>query len=248
MTKRHDLRAVWLGRVDYQACRTLQNTLVERIAARESPETLLLAEHHPVITRGRGAFGREVLLPPDIPAIPVYDVGRGGGAAWHGPGQLMVYPLLRLRDRTLDVKKYVRLLERMIVALLARHGITGFAGDGLSGVWTSPTDNIASIGAAVRRGVCLHGAAVNASVNPAHCNMVNAYGDGTRMVSMESVGGRAVSMDALQRSCTAAFGEVFGVTVLTGETLPDDVAAALGARPCPVCWSCGACGSGGKRP
>lgn len=139
----------------YQQVLRLQHRLVQQRADGQTPDVLLVGEHERVVTLGRGT--RE--LPPDLP-IPVQEVERGGEATWHGPGQLVVYPILRLKDLGLGVRQYLRGLEAALIQVLAVFGLEARREEGATGVWVGE-QKIASLGVAVRRGVSYHGLALN---------------------------------------------------------------------------------------
>ena len=154
----HANREMWvaeLGLVDYQQALDLQERLRQQRIDDAIPDTLLLLEHPAVVTRGRR--GRGEALPP---GVPVVDVDRGGRATWHGPGQLVGYPVIAAPD----VVAHVRLIERAIIGALGEVGVAARArvddGPDYTGVWVQER-KIASIGVHVRRGVATHGFAVN---------------------------------------------------------------------------------------
>ncbi len=149
-----------LGRLEYGAALALQERLVAEVAAGETPEQVLLVEHDPVYTLGRGADAADLGDAAQRLGVPVFRVGRGGGATYHGPGQLVAYPIVRLRAGGRDVHGYVRALERALVATCDRLGVAAHLRDGLTGVWAGE-GKIASIGIGVRRGVAYHGLALN---------------------------------------------------------------------------------------
>ena len=155
------LRVEWLGRVAYRDALARQETLVEaKIAAPDStPDTLLLLEHDPVYTIGRTPDRSSLLAPAFLPH-PVETVNRGGQATYHGPGQLVGYPVLDLARRGRDLHRYLRFLEETLVETLAGYGVRGERRAGLTGVWVGPR-KIASIGVGVRRWVSMHGFAIN---------------------------------------------------------------------------------------
>lgn len=159
------LHAVWMGRVPYaDGIATMQDVQARRIAG-EVPDQLLFVEHDPVYTRGRATPEEDLL--EGAAGTPVVEVPRGGLATWHGPGQLVVYPVLDLRQRTAgpDLAAYLRALEGGIIAFLASaFGITGWTSAGQTGVWVGrlrEARKIASIGVSARRWVTAHGAAIN---------------------------------------------------------------------------------------
>ncbi len=145
-----------LGRTRYEDAHALQERLVEQRIAGEIPDTLLLTEHEPVVTLGRGS-------PPDDAAgvpFPVVRVERGGEATFHGPGQVVVYPILLLPPERRDLHRYLRDLEQAVIDTLAEFDVEGERREGLTGVWVGGR-KICSIGVAVRRWVTWHGLALN---------------------------------------------------------------------------------------
>lgn len=145
-----------LGRTDYAATRALQVELVEQRVKGEIGDVVLLTEHDPVITLGRGT-------PPDAlgdVGMPVIEIERGGDATYHGPGQLVVYPILELPEGRRDLHRYLRDLEEVVIGVLSEFDLEGSSKDGLTGVWLGDK-KIASIGVAVRRWVTWHGIGLN---------------------------------------------------------------------------------------
>ena len=151
-----ELDVVRLGRVAYEPTRALQERLVERRIAREVCDTLVLCEHDPIVTVGRGA------TPPELAggAIPVVEVERGGEATFHGPGQLVAYPILELPEDRRDLHRYLRDLEEVVIRALAEVDVAGERRSGATGVWVQGR-KVCSIGVAVRRWVTWHGLALN---------------------------------------------------------------------------------------
>ena len=137
----------------------LQRDIHAEVVAGTRPDTLLLLEHDPVYTAGRRTEPHE--RPAD--GTPVIDVDRGGRITWHGPGQLVGYPIVRLAE-PVDVVAHVRRLERLLIAALREHGVDGHQVEGRSGVWVRrplSEDKVAAIGVRVEKGVTMHGFAVN---------------------------------------------------------------------------------------
>ena len=155
------LRVEWLGRVTYRTAFEKQERLVDaKIAAPQStPDTLFLLEHEPVYTIGRTP-DRSSLLAPALLPHPVETINRGGQATYHGPGQLVCYPVLDLGRRGRDLHRYLRFLEETLIETLAAYGVQGERREGLTGVWVGAR-KIASIGVGVRRWVSMHGFAIN---------------------------------------------------------------------------------------
>jgi len=144
--------------VSYSTALERQRALHADVSSGRAPDTVLLLEHPSVYTAGKRTEPHE--RPTD--GTPVIDVDRGGKITWHGPGQLVGYPILRLRD-PIDVVAYVRRLEDLLIAVLAELGVAGSRVDGRSGVWLRGTDKIAAIGIRVADGVTMHGFALNCS-------------------------------------------------------------------------------------
>jgi lipoate-protein ligase B len=149
-----------LGRRPYRSVWELQKRLVERRIAGLVPDLVLLVEHDPVVTLGRSVRGARASLA----GVPVYEVERGGDLTYHGPGQLVGYPILQLEGARRDLHRYLRDLEEVLLRALARFGIRAERNPGLTGVWAGGR-KLASIGVAVRRWVTYHGFALNVSTD-----------------------------------------------------------------------------------
>jgi lipoyl(octanoyl) transferase len=145
-----------LGRTTYRECYDLQQELVAARASGEIGDVLVLTEHDPVITVGRGVSADSV---GDV-ELPVVEVERGGEATYHGPGQLVAYPILALAPDRRDLHRYLRDLEEVVIGVLSEFGLAGERREGLTGVWLGAR-KICSVGVAVRRWVTFHGLALN---------------------------------------------------------------------------------------
>ena len=202
------LHTEWLGRIAYAPALARQDALVAaKIAAPDAtPDTLLLLEHDPVYTIGRTP-DRSSLLSPDALPHPVVTIQRGGQATFHGPGQLVGYPIMDLARRGRDLHRYLRFLEEVLLVSLAAHGVTGRRRPGLTGVWVGER-KIASLGVGVRRWVSLHGFAINVlggealgpfrAITP--CGIA-----GVEMTAVEPESGRAVGVEGFARTVGARF-------------------------------------------
>lgn len=155
------LEVRWLGRVDYDQGLEIQKTCVAELREGRSGATLLLLEHHPVFTIGRTRDQSSLLNRDQLP-FPVRETNRGGQATYHGPGQLVGYPILDLHEHGSDLHKYLRFLEQVLMETLGDYGVTAGRQDGLTGVWVGDR-KIASIGVGVRHWVTMHGFAINVS-------------------------------------------------------------------------------------
>lgn len=149
----------WLGRIEYGAALALQNSLVEQYLSGAGNETLLLLEHEPVYTIGRTRDQSSLRSAKALPH-PVFEINRGGQATWHGPGQLVAYPILDLERLGRDLHRYMRFLEEVIIQTCGEFEVRSHRREGLTGVWAGPR-KIASIGVGVRRWVTMHGLALN---------------------------------------------------------------------------------------
>ena len=217
------LAVVSLGRMDYGAAHQLQRKLCDlRIAGEIDRDVLLLVEHEPTITMGRGTRAESLPLSPEQirgRGLTVVEIERGGDVTWHGPGQLVGYPILDLNQHKPDLHWYLRQVEEVLIRALARLEIQAERNPGLTGVWTGGR-KIASIGIHVRRWVTTHGFALNVVNDLAGFGLIVPCGiQGVEMTAVRREGGQAgndLSNDQLWSLTTeavvAAFGEVFGLT------------------------------------
>jgi lipoyl(octanoyl) transferase len=154
------MKIEWLGRIDYETGLRIQDTRLESCLNTAS-ETVLLLEHEPVYTIGRLPDKSSLRMPSQLP-YRVFEINRGGQATYHGPGQLVGYPILDLRVRGRDLHVYLRDLEGLLIDLMADFGIGACRVEGKTGVWVEGR-KIASIGVGVRKWVTMHGFALNVS-------------------------------------------------------------------------------------
>jgi lipoyl(octanoyl) transferase len=177
------IHARWLGRVDYRAALAEQHRLVAARAADEIGDQLLLLEHPAVLTLGRHSDPAHILADAAELArrgISVERVERGGEVTYHGPGQLVAYPIIRLHDRGLLVRPFVRALEAALVATCAAHGVPAARRDGHPGCWCDPDGSsprkIGALGVRVERGVSYHGIALNVDVDLGDFELIDPCG------------------------------------------------------------------------
>lgn len=184
------MRTSWLGRMDYAAALALQEARVAaKIAGPEAPDELLLLEHEPVYTIGRTPDQSSLREPTRLPH-PVVQINRGGQATYHGPGQLVGYPILDLNRRGRDLHRYLRALEEVLIRSLAQLGVGAGRREGMTGVWVGPR-KIASIGVGVRRWVSMHGFALNVTGSLAPFEQITPCGiAGVEMTSVEAERGQ----------------------------------------------------------
>jgi lipoyl(octanoyl) transferase len=209
------LTVEWLGHVPYRPTWDLQNDLADRRRRREIGDRLLLLEHDPVYTLGRGGDEANLLASSDRLAqlgAEMVRIDRGGDVTFHGPGQLVAYPIVELRD-PLDLRRYVRALETAVIAVAFEFGVHAGRREGLPGVWVDERRKLAAVGVRVRRGVTTHGLALNVSTDLAWFGEMIPCGiPGCEVTSLERETGRAIPMAAVR------------------ETIARDLARALGLR------------------
>jgi lipoyl(octanoyl) transferase len=225
------------GLVPYGEALELQRAIAAEVVAGTSPETVLLLEHPPVITMGRRTEEKKELHLPEGAQVAVVETDRGGKSTYHAPGQLVCYPIIDLNRHGRDLKKYVRDLERAIIATIGAVGLEAATYEGLTGVWMPPAGprgprKIASIGVRVSRWVTTHGYALNVDLDPTpFTQWITACGlDDAEFTTMARELGSPVTVAEVKPAATAALVEVFGLEL---EALPAADAAGLWARPLP---------------
>jgi lipoyl(octanoyl) transferase len=195
-----DLHVCWLGRFEFARALALQEEIVLKKRDDCSVEDqLLLLEHEPVYTIGRTPDQSSLLGATHLP-YALFAINRGGQATYHGPGQLMGYPIIDLRGCGQDLHKYLRWLEQLLIDLLAEHGIAASRRESLTGVWVGDR-KIASIGVGVRHWITMHGFALNVSGDLSPFNHIVPCGiDNVAMTSMEKETGAAFSVTRVAAS------------------------------------------------
>ena len=198
-----------LGLVEYQAALALQYAMLVARQNDAIPDTLLLLEHPHVFTLGRGADERFIRAtrPGEV---PIYRVSRGGEVTYHGPGQLVGYPILKLEGRDRDVHRYLRKLEEAMIRALADCSIVATRREGLTGIWVGPR-KIGSIGVGIKRWTTCHGFALNVSPDLSYFRDIVPCGiDGCEMTSIELLADGEVSVEEFAVTATSRFIDVFG--------------------------------------
>lgn len=222
-------RARWLGRAEYEIVHALQRELLEARARGEAPDTLLLVEHPPVITLGRGAHAENIVAERERLAelgVTVHETGRGGDVTYHGPGQLVAYPIFDLKPERCDVRRYVRDLASVMSRLALDFGIYAGEMPGMIGTWVDAEAprtpwpgaerarrpvKLGAIGVRLSRWVTMHGFAFNATTDLSHFGLIvpcgiREYG----VASLRSLGVEQIpSIEALARRAVAHFETVF---------------------------------------
>ena len=202
-----------LGETRYLEALTLQRELAAAVQAGVAPDTVIFLEHPPVVTLGRRTDEAELHVPGDA-EVEVVETDRGGKSTFHGPGQLVCYPILDLNRHGRDVRKYCRDLEESIVQTLAAFALEGTQIEGLTGVWlTRPPRKIASIGVHISRWVTTHGYALNVDLDPApFTEWITACGlEDAAFTTMARELDRPLTVDDVRPAAAAAIAEVFGL-------------------------------------
>ena len=210
-----------LGRVPYAEASDLQRSLVEDRRAGRIPDVLLLLEHPHVITLGVkvDAARSHLLATPEVLAsrqVELHESGRGGDISYHGPGQVVGYPVLDLRPDRCDVHKYVRDLEEVMIRTAADFGLAGGRVQGLTGAWVG-ADKLGAIGVRISRWITSHGFAFNVSTDLDYFNLIVPCGIASGGVtSLSRAVGRPVALDEAESALVRHFGEVFDRRVVDG--------------------------------
>jgi lipoyl(octanoyl) transferase len=221
------IEATWLGRIDYREAWAHQKAIVARRASGEIADQLLVLEHPAVLTLGKHGDPAHVLAPEAELArrgIEVIRVERGGEVTYHGPGQLVAYPIVKLVDRGLLVRPLVRALEAAMIATCAAFGVEAARREGEPGCWVDPEGpsprKIGALGLRIERGVSYHGIALNVSPDLTDFGLIDPCGmPGLASTSIErelrraGAAAPAPSVEAAGRAFAAAFGEALGAAV-----------------------------------
>lgn len=219
------MQASWLGRIPYRPTYDLQRSLVERLKKDEIPNTLLLLEHEHVFTFGRRADETHLVASEGMIkecGAEVLETDRGGEATYHGPGQLVAYPIISIRELKLGPVAYIRLLEETTIQMLAEYGIRGHRVVGKSGVWiggepgSRPKDGmnpigrkIAAMGVRISGGVAMHGMALNVSTDLSYYSHIVPCGmPGVNMTSISREIGNSVDTEVIARAWTEMFADI----------------------------------------
>jgi lipoyl(octanoyl) transferase len=223
------------GLVPYREALALQRSLAGAVSQRAIPDTVILLEHEPVVTLGRRTDETAELHLPAGVDVEVVETDRGGKSTYHGPGQLVCYPILDLNRHGRDLKKYVRDLEEAIIRTLRACALEGTRYEGLTGVWLPPAGGagprkIASIGVHASRWVTTHGYALNVDLDPApFTQWITACGlEDAQFTSMSFELDRPVTVSEVRPVAATAIAEVFGLEL---EPLPAEDGAGLWPQP-----------------
>ena len=219
-----------LGQTPYLEAWDLQRSLAGAVSQEAIPETIVLLEHPPVITLGRRTEEGELHVPEGA-AVEVVETDRGGKSTYHGPGQLIAYPILDLNRHGRDVKKYCRDLEEAIIRTVGTLGIEATRIDGLTGVWLQrPPRKICSIGIHISRWITTHGYALNVDLDPApFSDWITACGlEDAAFTTVARELGRSVAVGEVRTPAADALAEVFELEL---EELPAEGVSGLWPQP-----------------
>ena len=198
-----------MGTQDYREVWDVQLETHAAVAAGELPPTLLLVEHPPVITFGKKGGRENLLVREDFlteKGFSLYDIERGGDVTYHGPGQLVGYPIFKVGRR---VRDYLRSLEQALITVLAQYNLESEGSPGYAGVWVGD-EKVAAIGVAVKRDVSFHGFALNVSTNLNHFNYIVPCGIQDKGVtSLSALLGREIALEEIKPKVVSAFEQVF---------------------------------------
>ena len=220
-----------LGTTPYAEAWDLQRALAAAVSQGAIPDTVVLLEHPPVITLGRRTDGDAELHIPEDAEVEIVETDRGGKSTFHGPGQLVCYPILDLNRHGRDVKRYVRDLEEAVIRTVASFDLQATRIEGLTGVWLeSPPRKLCSIGVHIARWVTTHGYALNVDLDPApFTDWITACGlEDASFTTIARELDRPVAVDEVRPLAAAALEEVFGLAL---EELPAEDGGGLWPQP-----------------
>ncbi len=205
-----------LGLSDYEKTRQLQLQMVDKVIAGEAPDTFIFTSHPPTITIGRGSDVSNVLVSDEVlkqRGVAKYEVERGGDVTFHGPGQIIIYPIINLENRGRDLHKFLRDLEQVVIAFLTNYGIQGERIAGKTGVWVGDK-KICAIGIAVKRWVSYHGLALNLDTDLSYFQLINPCGFAPDSVtSLTEVTGKATDRNRVFYLLSNAIQDTFDISV-----------------------------------
>jgi len=230
ITEKAAARAFWLGRTGYLEATALQHALVEARKRDEIPDTFLFLEHPAVITLGRASRAEHVLAPDAVlqgRGIELWETTRGGDVTYHGPGQLVGYGIVDLKQHGRDVALYLRKLEEALIALCARHGLEGSRRAGMTGVWLGEA-KVCAMGVRVDHWVTAHGFALNVGDDLSDFDLIVPCGiKGFGVTSLARAGVAGARLEDVARAAAEALAQTFGWQTEWGDaaglTRPADV-------------------------
>ena len=194
-----------LNRKNYQDTLKIQESLREKVLINQSDEYIILVEHEHVYTLGKNANSSNILNK----ACDIIQTDRGGDVTYHGPGQLVVYPIINLKKRKIGVKSYVRMIEQLISNTLMNYGLETHVPIKETGVWVEDK-KIASIGIHVSRGVAIHGLAININTDLSYFDNIISCGiEGVKMTTIDKELGKKIAMNDIKKQLISNFNKIF---------------------------------------
>ncbi|MBU4149141.1 MAG: lipoyl(octanoyl) transferase LipB, partial [Candidatus Omnitrophica bacterium] len=205
------MRVTDLGITDFSDAYSLQKEIAERVYRGESENTIIITEHRPVITIGRKGSRKNIFRSHEFLSsrgISVFDIDRGGDVTYHGPGQIVAYPIVRLENGARDIHRFLRFLEEVGENLMAMYGLASQKIPGLTGIWIGDK-KIGSIGIGVKKWVTYHGMALNINIDLEPFSFIRPCGiEGLRITSLKDVLGREVDIEDAKSKLKLSFNEV----------------------------------------
>ncbi|MEM8608758.1 MAG: lipoyl(octanoyl) transferase LipB [Myxococcota bacterium] len=212
-----------IGTIGYAEAHELQRRLQEKRIAGEIEDVVLLLEHRPVVTLGRSAREQHILAPSEVleaRGVEVHEVGRGGDVTYHGPGQLVGYPIIDLKPDRRDVRKYVWSLEETMIRTCKDFGLEASRIEGLNGTWIGDR-KVGAVGVRISRWVTMHGFALNANTDLSHFDWIVPCGiEDKQVTSVSRELDREVGVDAVIECAAEHFADLYDAPVTWGEGVP----------------------------
>lgn len=219
------IKVLDLGLIDYKTAYSIQTKVFQEVYEGKSLDTLIIQENNPIISLGKGSHQDHLLMKEDELksfGINLVYADRGGDITYHGPGQLVISPILHLKQTTSSVHQYVRNLEEVVIRILGRYHIEGCRIEGLSGVWVG-SEKIAAIGIAVQHGITRHGVSINVNPDLAHYDYIIACGLKDRKVtSFKKLGVHINDITQIRDDFISEFKQVFDIEVNQIDLLKGD--------------------------
>ncbi|MFH2036378.1 MAG: lipoyl(octanoyl) transferase LipB [Candidatus Zixiibacteriota bacterium] len=213
MNNENNLQYIDLGLTRYKPTWDLQKQLVALRYENKILDTLLITEHHPVLTMGRGTNKNNLLVTPEIlkqRGVDLHEIERGGDITFHGPGQTVFYPIINLKNRNNDVRQYLRDLEKFVILALSKFGLEASIKEGLTGIWVD-NHKVGAIGVAVSHWVTYHGMALNINTNLDYFSLINPCGITEYSVgSVSQLLGREIKPLEINKILLESFVKIFG--------------------------------------
>lgn len=212
MSRYHERLMYWidLGYMDYEKSLKVQKIIVDKREIGELPDVLLTVEHPHVYTIGRRGKNEDV----SSTSIPVIRVERGGTVTYHGPGQLVAYPIIKMEETHLDIPQFIKMLEEVVISLLKDYNVDASRIDGKAGVWVNGK-KIASIGIAIKNWITYHGIAININVDLKYFQAIKPCGfSPDLMTSLNKILDRNISLEESKRKFIEHFAKIFSVKLI----------------------------------